>query len=92
MNVALILVSLGIATGPEPLWHPLMVASFEDMKSCVEAANHAELPGCRIGGALPQHLGAVCVRANEKTVIAGPRHTAIEGPSTQGGDRVDLNR
>ena len=32
------------------------------------------------------------MRANEKTVIAGPRHTAMEGPSTQGGDRVDLNR
>jgi hypothetical protein len=44
MNVVLILVSLGIATGPEPLYHPLQVASFEDMQSCVEAANHAELP------------------------------------------------
>ena len=44
MNVALILVSLGIATGPEPLGHPLLVASFDDMRSCVEAANHAELP------------------------------------------------
>jgi hypothetical protein len=44
MNVALILVSLGIATGPEPLGHPLLVGSFDDMKSCVEAANHARLP------------------------------------------------
>jgi hypothetical protein len=44
MNVALILVSLGIATRPEPLGHPLLVSSFDDMKSCVEAANHAQLP------------------------------------------------
>jgi hypothetical protein len=50
MNVALILVSLGIATGPEPLWHPLMVGSFDDMKSCVEAANHAELPAAGAPG------------------------------------------
>ena len=39
MNVALILVSLGIATGPEPIGHPLMVGYFEDMTSCVEAAD-----------------------------------------------------
>ena len=65
MNVALILVSLGMATEPEPLFHLLLVASF--MKSCVEAANHAEL---RVAGALPQYLGAVCVRPNEKTAIA----------------------
>ena len=50
MNVALILVSLGIATGPEPLWHPLMVGTFDDMKSCVEAANHAELPAAGAPG------------------------------------------
>ena len=39
MNVALILVSLGIATGPEPISHPLVVAYFEDMDACVGAAN-----------------------------------------------------
>ena len=33
MNVALILVSLGIANAPEPVGHPLMVAYFEDMAS-----------------------------------------------------------
>ena len=50
MNVALILVSLGIATEPEPLFHPLLVASFEDMKSRVEAAHHAELPAAGVPG------------------------------------------
>ena len=44
MNVALILVSLGIANAPLPFGHPLVVAYFEDMASCVEAANQAKLP------------------------------------------------
>ena len=44
MNVALILVSLGIANAPEPVGHPLMVAYFEDMASCVDAANQAKPP------------------------------------------------
>src|ERR1700758_1693728 len=50
MNVALILVSLGIANAPEPLGHPLMVAHFEDMASCVDAANQAKLPVAGIPG------------------------------------------
>jgi hypothetical protein len=44
MNVALILVSLGIATEPEPIGQPLLVGCFDDMKSCVAAANQAKLP------------------------------------------------
>jgi hypothetical protein len=44
MNVALILVSLGIATGPEPIGQPLLVGYFDDMKSCVSAAYQAKLP------------------------------------------------
>jgi len=52
MNVALILVSLGIANAPLPFGHPLVVAYFEDMTSCVEAARadsgHVEAyPACR---------------------------------------------
>ena len=35
MNVALILVSLGIANGPLPIGHPLVIAYFEDMDACV---------------------------------------------------------
>jgi hypothetical protein len=50
MNVALILVSLGIATGPEPVSHPLVVAYFEDMDACVGAANQAKLPVAGIPG------------------------------------------
>ena len=50
MNVALILVSLGIANGPEPLGHPLVVAYFEDMDACVGAANQAKLPVAGIPG------------------------------------------
>ena len=64
MNVALILVSLGIATEPEPLFHPLLVASF--MKSCVGAANHAEL---RVAGAPGRSLNTwaqfVCVQTKK---------------------------
>ena len=44
MNVALILVSLGIATGPEPIGQPLLVGHLDDMKSGVAAANQAKLP------------------------------------------------
>ena len=62
MNVALILVSLGIATGPEPISHPLVVAYFEDMTSCVEAANHAKLPVAGIlGRSLNTWVQFVCV-------------------------------
>jgi hypothetical protein len=43
MNVALVLVSLGIANAPEPV-APLMLAYFDDMTSCVAAAKQAELP------------------------------------------------
>jgi hypothetical protein len=50
MNVALILMSLGIATGPEPISHPLVVAYLEDMTSCVEAASQAKLPVAGIPG------------------------------------------
>jgi hypothetical protein len=28
-----------IATGPEPIGHPLLVGYFDDMKSCIAAAN-----------------------------------------------------
>ena len=42
MNVGL-MVSLGIANAPEPISHPLVVAYFEDMTSCVGAANQARL-------------------------------------------------
>jgi hypothetical protein len=45
MNVALMLVSLGIANAPEPFSQALVVAYFEDMTSCVEAANQAS---CRL--------------------------------------------
>jgi hypothetical protein len=51
MNVALILVSLGSALGPLPLSQPLVVASFDDMKSCVEAANQAKLAVAGFPGA-----------------------------------------
>jgi hypothetical protein len=44
MDVVLILVSLGIATGPEPIGQPLLVGYFDNMKSCVAAANQAKLP------------------------------------------------
>ena len=44
MNVALILVSLGIANGPLPIGHPSVIAYFEDMDACVGAANQAKLP------------------------------------------------
>ena len=64
MNVALILVSLGIANAPEPLGGPLMVAYFEDMKSCVAAANQAQLPVAGIPGrSLNTWAQFVCVPA-----------------------------
>jgi hypothetical protein len=64
MNIALILVSLGIATGPEPIPHPLVVGYFEDMTSCVEAANHAKLPvGGIAGRSLNTWVQFVCVAA-----------------------------
>jgi hypothetical protein len=44
MNVALILVSLGIANAPEPISHPLVVAYSEDITLCAGAANQAQLP------------------------------------------------
>jgi hypothetical protein len=50
MNVALISVSLGIANAPLPFGHPLAVAYFEDMTSCVAAANQAKLPVAGIPG------------------------------------------
>ena len=65
MNVALILVSLGIANAPLPFGHPLVVAYFEDMTSCVDAANQAKLPVAGIPGRSLNHLGAVRVRASE---------------------------
>jgi hypothetical protein len=42
--VAVILVSLGIATGLEPIGQPLLVGYFDNMQSCVAAADHAKLP------------------------------------------------
>jgi hypothetical protein len=69
MNVALILVSLGIANGPEPLGHPLMVAYFEDMPSCVDAANQAKLPVAGIPGrSLNTWAQFVCVPVKKPTV------------------------
>jgi hypothetical protein len=44
MNDAPILVSLGIANAPEPISHPLVIAYFENITTCVEAANQANLP------------------------------------------------
>jgi hypothetical protein len=68
MNVALILVSLGIATGPEPISHPLVVAYFEDMTSCVEAANQAKLPVAGIPGrSLNTWVQFVCVPTKPMT-------------------------
>ena len=64
MNVALILVSLGIATGPEPISHPFVVAYFEDMDACVGAANQAKLPVAGIPGRSLNTSGPVlCVPA-----------------------------
>ena len=63
MNVALILVSLGFANGPEPLGHPLVVAYFEDMDVCVGAANQAKLPRWDTR-TFAQYLGAVRLRAD----------------------------
>jgi hypothetical protein len=64
MNVALILVSLGIANGPEPVSHPLVVAYFEDMDACVGAANQAKLPVAGIPGrSLNTWVQFVCVPA-----------------------------
>ena len=64
MNVALILVSLGIANAPLPFGRPLVVAYFEDMASCVEAANQAKLPVAGIPGrSLNTWVQFVCVPA-----------------------------
>jgi hypothetical protein len=64
VNVALILVSLGIANAPEPISHPLLVAHFEDMTSCVEAANQAKLPVAGVPGrSLNTWVQFVCVPA-----------------------------
>jgi hypothetical protein len=64
VNVALILVSLGIANAPEPISHPLLVAHFEDMTSCVEAANQAKLPVAGVPGrSLNTWAQFVCVPA-----------------------------
>jgi hypothetical protein len=64
MNVALILVSLGIANAPEPLGHPLLVAYFADMKSCIAAANEAQLPVAGTAGrSLNTWAQFVCVPA-----------------------------
>jgi len=64
MNVALILVSLGIANSPLPIGHPLVVAYFEDIDACVMAANQAKLPVAGIPGrALNTWVQFVCVPA-----------------------------
>ena len=64
MNAALILVSLGIANGPEPISHPLVVSYFEDMTSCVAAANQATLPAAgTLGRSLNTWVQFVCVPA-----------------------------
>ena len=64
MNVALILVSLGIANAPEPISHPLVVSYFEDMTSCVAAANQAKLPAAgTLGRSLNTWVQFVCVPA-----------------------------
>ena len=58
------LVSLGIANAPLPFGHPLVVAYFEDMTSCVEAANQAKLPVAGIPGrSLNTWVQFVCVPA-----------------------------
>jgi len=91
MNVALILVSLGIATGPEPLGHPLLVGSFDDMKSCVEAANHAQLPVAGSPG--PARLNTMrslcaCQRKNRNSALTDQ---AIKSPSSRGSIPVTPN-
>jgi hypothetical protein len=64
MNVALILVSLGIANAPLPFGHPLVVSYFEDMTACVEAANQAKLPAAgTLGRSLNTWVQFVCVPA-----------------------------
>ena len=64
MNVALILVSLAIANAPEPISHPLVVSYFEDMTSCVAAANQAKLPAAgTLGRSLNTWVQFVCVPA-----------------------------
>jgi len=62
MNVALILVSLGIANAPLPFSHPLVVSYFEDMTACVEAANQAKWPAAgTLGRSLNTWVQFVCV-------------------------------
>jgi hypothetical protein len=62
MNVALILVSLGIANAPLPIGHPSVVAYFEDMDARVGAANQAKLPVAGIPGrSLNTWVQFVCV-------------------------------
>jgi hypothetical protein len=74
MNVALVLVSLGIANAPEPIG-PLMLAYFDDMTSCVAAVKQAELP---VAGTPGRSLNtcAVCVRA-----CPNERNTPVVGQS-----------
>jgi len=80
MNVALILVSLGIANAPLPFGHPLVVAYFEDMASCVEAANQAKLPVAGIPGrSLNTWVQFVCVPAKPIIPWAFP-HSPTAGP------------
>jgi hypothetical protein len=90
MNVALILVSLGIATGPEPISQALVVAYFEDMTSCVEAANQAKLPVAGNPWPVPQHLGAVRVRANETYGAVGKAKAAVQGITSILPDRPEI--
>ena len=75
MNVALILVSLGIANAPLPFNHPLVVSYFEDMTACVEAANQAKLPAAGTLGRSLNTWGPVCVRSSETNRSVDMPHT-----------------
>jgi hypothetical protein len=75
MNVALILVSLGIANAPEPISHPLVVSYFEDMTSCVAAANQAKLP---VAGTLGRsQRNQSFARHATHSPIAGPQSRSL---------------
>jgi len=64
MNVALISVAVGLANAPPPFSHLLVVSYFEDMTSCVEAANQAKLPAAgTLGRSLNTWVQFVCVPA-----------------------------
>lgn len=69
MNVALVLVSLGLANAPEPV-RPLMLAYFDYMTSCVAAAKLAELPVAGTPGlSLNTWAQFVCVSVPTKGML-----------------------